>query len=227
MFSAIKLGTTTSSKTKYECNLHASVSDKSVWILKSRLGAICGGVESGRKRLEKYELYKPLEYFITKLEGKQLELIFLRSQYSMDSDKPMLERTRSIIRYGNPETHRNRAATIRPIYVSEVYHGSGRKLLKGLMYTMSSSHIRSGYWFRFQEKTQIGLYQVFETNSENPEIQSPISPDKTWIVEVSTIAESQELIEKAVESLEKVKVLLKGTADLVVLDHMYTRPVVP
>ncbi|PVU89063.1 hypothetical protein BB561_005573 [Smittium simulii] len=219
----------TSSSTKYECSLHGSVSSESVWLLKDRLDAICGGTEAGKKRLERHELFKPIVETPFGPLRKNDALLFLRTQYSMsDPEQPQIERI-SLIQYGSPETRTNRAATIRPISSSTIYSGDGHELLQNLQYEKFSDHLRNGFWYFFENTASISLYQIYK-NDGNCEIFGPeeslVSSD-AWVIEVSIITENQDTVAKAVEMLQRIKLFLKGTAELVVLGHLYTQTKVP
>ncbi|OMJ12989.1 hypothetical protein AYI70_g8776 [Smittium culicis] len=140
---------------------------------------------------------------------------------------PLKEKT-SILQYGVPEIHNNRGSTVRPITSSTIYEGNSNELLNILGYEKFSEHVRNGYWYLFDNVVWIGLYQVFKSDgSDSIGAGGLLDKSGTWVLEAASLPVGQESVGHVIETLEKIKFLLKGTAELIILDHNYTRSNVP
>ncbi|PVU94820.1 hypothetical protein BB559_002928 [Furculomyces boomerangus] len=193
-------------------------------MLKDRLDAVCGGIESGRKRMELYEIFQPKFQTPIGPTRKDDVLLFLRTQYGMSNPStPLLERI-SILQYGQPETHSKRRATIRPLSSSTIHYGNAYEILDHLGYKKFASNVRNGFWYHFENMAWIGFYQIHK-NDDTGIIGGGglLDPSGTWIIEVTAQATGQENVAQAIDVLERIRSLIRGTAELYVLDHVYTQ----
>ncbi|RHZ81027.1 hypothetical protein Glove_126g34 [Diversispora epigaea] len=202
-----------------ECSLHGRIPENLKPKLIERLEGICG-TTTPVKVFEHEIGFIPA---VQSPEGVRNDDLLLRLKSPID-ENDLTKRQWQLGQLGNPDTTSHALnVTVRRVIYAKIFNGDALKFMSVLGYKYAYEYVKKGIIFTFRDSLKISIFQIFTLDKVHDVTSLKPFDANNYIVEVTSILASSELVESKSQELISFRETLKGVINLHRVNHLHLK----